>query len=94
MSASTSETAQLPPGAARRKRVARTIMLAWVARLPSDRRFQRGVIVVAIAVGAMRGLARDGATRAVAWDQQSRARSLQAEAKKAMRHGKQAVTGG
>jgi hypothetical protein len=94
MSASTSQTAQPAPGSGRRKRVALTVLLAWAARLPWERRFQVRVILLAIALGAMRGLARDGGTRVVAWDQRSRARSMQAGAKKALHQGQQAVTGG
>jgi len=92
-SASTGKQAQAPE-AGRRKRVARTIILAWLARLPLERRFQTRVIVLAIAVGAVRGLAQQGQQRAVAWDQRSRARALEAEAKKALHRGKQAVSGG
>jgi hypothetical protein len=88
MSASPGDPAQPPPGAARRKRVARTIMLTWAARLPWERRFQQRVILLAITLGAARGLARDGGTRVVAWDQRSRSRSLEAEAKRALRRGK------
>ncbi len=94
MSASPSEPAQPAPGSGRRKRVARTIMVAWVARLPWERRFQQRVILFAIAVGAARGLARQGQVRASVWDQQSRARAMEAEAKRALRRGKRAVTGG
>jgi hypothetical protein len=93
-SASTGNQAQPAPESGRRKRVARTIILAWAVRLPWERRFQVRVILVAIFVGAMRGLARDGATRASAWDARSRARALQADAKKAAHHAKEAVTGG
>jgi hypothetical protein len=92
-SASTGKQAQPAPGAARRKRVARTIILAWIARRPLDRRFQQRMIVLAIAVGAMRSLAQQGQARASAWDARSRARALQAEAKKAAHHAKEAVTG-
>jgi hypothetical protein len=93
-SASTGKQAQPAPGSGRRKRVARTVILAWVARLPWERRFQQRMIVLAIAVGAVRGMARQGQARAAAWDKQSRSRALEAEAKKALRRGKQAVTGG
>jgi uncharacterized protein HemX len=92
--ASTGQQAQPARGSGHRKRVARTIMLAWVARLPWERRFQQRVILLAIALGAVRGLARQGQTRASAWDQRSRARALQLEAKKTARRGKQAITGG
>jgi hypothetical protein len=94
MSASTSGTAQPAPGPGRRKRVALTVLLAWAVRLPWDRRFQLRVILLAIFLGAMRGLARDGGTRVVAWDARSRARSLEAQAKKAAHHAKEAVSGG
>jgi ATP-dependent DNA ligase len=93
-SAGTGRQAQPTPESGRRKRVARTIMLAWLARLPLERRFQTRMIVLAIALGAVRGLAQQGQARASAWDQRSRARALEADAKKALRHGKQAVTGG
>jgi hypothetical protein len=93
-SPSTGKQVQPAPGSGRRKRVARTIILAWIARLPWERRFQQRLILVAIAIGAMRGMARDGATRASAWDQRSRTRALQAEAKKATHQAKQAITGG
>jgi hypothetical protein len=93
-SAGTGNRAQPAPGSGRRKRVARTIILAWVARLPWERRFQQRVILLAIAVGAMRGLARQGATRAAAWDARSRTRTLEAQAKKAAHHAKEAVSGG
>jgi hypothetical protein len=93
MSASTSQTAQPAPGSGRRKRVALTVLLAWAARLPWERRFQVRVILIAIALGAMRGLARDSGTRVVAWDQRSRARSLEADAKKALHRGQQAISG-
>jgi predicted secreted protein len=91
--ASTGKQAQPTPVAGRRKRVARTIMLAWVVRRPWERRFQQRVIVLAIALGAVRGLAQQGQTRASEWDKRSRARALEAEAKKAMRRGKQAISG-
>jgi hypothetical protein len=78
----------------RRKRVTRTIMLAWLARLPFERRFQTRMVTLAIALGAVRGLAQQGQVRASEWDKRSRARALEADAKKALRHGKQAVTGG
>jgi ATP-dependent DNA ligase len=91
---STGKQAQPAPGAGRRKRVARTIILAWIARRPLDRRFQQRLILIAIAIGAMRGMARDGATRAAAWDARQRARDLEHEAKKAAHHAKQAITGG
>jgi len=94
MSASTSDTAQPAPGAGRRKRVARTVILAWAARLPWERRFQTRMIVLAIALGAVRGLAQQGQARASAWDQRSRARALEADAKKALRRGKKAISGG
>ena len=87
-------TGKQAPGAGRRKRVARTIILAWIARRPLERRFQQRLILIAIAIGAMRGMARDGATRAAAWDARQRARDLEHEAKKAAQHAKQAVTGG
>ena len=92
--AGTGRQAQAAPESGRRKRVARTIMLAWVARLPWDRRFQTRMIVLAIALGAVRGLAQQGQTRASEWDKRSRARALEADAKKALRRGKQAVSGG
>ena len=92
--AGTGKQAQAAPESGRRKRVARTIMLAWVARLPWDRRFQTRMIVLAIALGAVRGLAQQGQTRASEWDKRSRARALEAEAKKAAHHAKQAITGG
>jgi hypothetical protein len=82
------------PGSGRRKRVARTILLAWATHLFWDRRFRVGLILFVITLGAVRGLAREGAARAVAWDARSRARGLQAEAKKAAHHAKEAVTGG
>jgi hypothetical protein len=94
MPTSPGEPAQPAPGAGRRKHVARTIMVAWLARLPWERHFQQRVVLLAIALGAARGLARDGGTRVVAWDQRSRARTLEAEAKRTLRRGKQAVTGG
>jgi ATP-dependent DNA ligase len=93
-SPSTGKQVQPAPGSGRRKRVARTIILAWIARLPWERRFQQRLILVAIAIGAMRGMARDGATRASAWDARQRARSLEHEAKKAAHRAKEAVTGG
>src|SRR5215472_1547721 len=92
--ASPGKQAQPSPEAGRRKRVARTIMLAWLARLPLERRFQTRMVVIAIALGAMRGLAQQGQVRASEWDKRSRARALEADAKKALRHGKQAITGG
>jgi hypothetical protein len=82
------------PGSGGRKRVARMMVLAWATQLFWDRRFRVGVIMAAITLGALRGLAREGAARSAAWDQRSRARSLEAEAKKALHRGKQAVTGG
>jgi ATP-dependent DNA ligase len=91
---STGNQAPAAPGAGRRKRVARTIILAWIARRPLERRFQQRLILIAIAIGAMRGMARDGATRAAAWDARQRTRALEAEAKKAAHRAKQAVTGG
>jgi hypothetical protein len=91
--ASTGARAQPAPGSGRRKRVARTIVLAWVAHLFWDRRFRLSVVLLAIMVGAMRGLAREGVTRLAAWDARSRARSLEHEAKQALHHGKQAITG-
>jgi len=93
-SASPGKQAQPAPESGRRKRVARTIMLAWVARLPLERRFQTRMIVLAIALGAVRGLAQQGQARASEWDKRSRTRALEADAKKALRRGKQAVTGG
>lgn len=93
-SASPGKQAQPAEESGRRKRVTRTIMLAWLARLPLDRRFQTRVIVLAIALGAVRGLAQQGQTRASEWDKRSRARALEADAKKALHRGKQAVTGG
>jgi len=93
-SASTGRQAQPAPAAGRRKRVARTIILAWIARRPFERRFQQRVVLLAIALGAMRGLAQQGQVRASEWDKRSRARALEAEAKKAAHHAKQAVTGG
>ena len=93
-SASAGKQAQPAPEPGRRKRVARTIMLAWLARLPLERRFQTRIIVLAIAVGAVRGLAQQGQARASAWDQRSRARALEADAKKALRRGKKAISGG
>jgi len=92
-SASAGKQAQPAPESGRRKRVARTIMLAWLARLPLERRFQTRIIVLAIAVGAVRGLAQQGQARASAWDQRSRARALEADAKKALRRGEHAITG-
>ena len=92
--ASTGARARPAPRSGRRKRVARTILLAWATHLFWDRRFRVRVILFAIALGAMRGLAREGAARAVAWDARSRARSLQTDAKKAAHHAKEAVTGG
>ena len=94
MTASTGARARPAPGSGRRKRVARTIVLAWVGHLFWDRRFRLSVVLFAIMVGALRGLAREGAARAVAWDAKSRARSLEQEAKKAAHHAKEAVTGG
>ena len=93
-SASTGARARPAPGSGRRKRVARTIVLAWVGHLFWDRRFRLGVVLFAIMLGALRGLAREGAARAVAWDARSRARDLEHEAKKALHQGKQAITGG
>jgi hypothetical protein len=93
-SARTGNQAQPAPGSGRRKRVARTIILAWAVRLPWERRFQLRVILLAIFLGAMRGLARQGGTRVVAWDARSRARSLETQAKKAAHHAKEAVSGG
>jgi hypothetical protein len=93
-SAGTGKQAQPTPESGRRKRVARTIMLAWLARLPLERRFQTRMIVIAIALGAVRGLAQQGQVRASEWDKRSRARALEHEAKKAAHHAKQAVTGG
>jgi len=94
MTASTGARARPAPESGRRKRVARTIILAWLARLPLERRFQTRMIVLAIALGAVRGLAQQGQVRASEWDKRSRARALEADAKKALRHGKQAITGG
>lgn len=93
MTAGTGQPARQAPPAARRKRVARTVLLAWAARLPWDSRFQQRVILLAIAVGAARGLARDGQARAVAWDQRQRQRGLSAEAKRALKRGVGKVTG-
>jgi hypothetical protein len=93
-SASAGRQAQPAPESGRRKRVTRTIMLAWLARLPFERRFQTRMVTLAIALGAVRGLAQQGQVRASEWDKRSRARALEAEAKKALHHGKQAVTGG
>ena len=92
--ASTGARARAAPGSGRRKRVARTILLAWVTHLFWDRRFRLGVVLFAVMLGALRGLAREGAARAVAWDARSRARDLEHEAKKALHQGKQAITGG
>jgi hypothetical protein len=93
-SASTGARARPAPASGRRKRVARTILLAWVTHLFWDRRFRLSVVLFAITLGAMRGLAREGAARAIAWDARSRARDLEHEAKKAAHHAKEAITGG
>jgi len=92
MTAGTSQPARQAPAAGRRKRVARTVLLAWAARLPWDSRFQQRVILLGIALGAVRGLARDGQARAAAWDQRQRQRSLGAEAKRALKRGVEKVT--
>ncbi len=56
--------------------------LAAAARLPRDPRFQRTVIVLAIGLAALSGLARDGQTtslaRLAAWDKKQQMRALRA----------------
>jgi len=93
MTAGAGQPPRQAPAAGRRKQVARTVMLAWAARLPWDSRFQQRLIMLAIAVGALRGLARDGQARAAAWDQRQRQRSLGAEAKRALKREVEKVRG-
>jgi hypothetical protein len=57
-----------------RKHVTRTIILAWFARWPFDRRFWHAIAMLAIAVGAARASARDSQARMAAWDTRQRER--------------------
>jgi hypothetical protein len=73
-----------------RKHVTRTIILAWFARWPFDRRFWHAVAMLAIAVGAARASARDSQARLVAWDTRQRERQMKAPAARAARAGRRA----
>ena len=73
-----------------RKHVTRTIILAWLARWPFERRFWHAMAMLAIAVGAARASARDSQARMVAWDTRQRERQMKAIAAKASRTARRA----
>jgi hypothetical protein len=90
MSAGPGQPARREPVPGRRKHVARTIILAWFARWPFDRRFWHAVAMLAIAVGAARASARDSQARMVAWDTRQRERQTKAVAARAARPARRA----
>jgi hypothetical protein len=90
MPADPGQPARRDPAPGRRKHVARTIILAWFARWPFDRRFWHAVAMLAIAVGAARSSARDSGARVVAWDTRQRQRQMKAIAARAARGGRRA----
>ena len=90
MSAGPSQPARPDPAAGRRKRVVRTLLLAWVVRWPLDRRFWHLVAMLAIALGAARASGRDSRARMVAWDIRQRERQMKAMAHRATRTARRA----
>ena len=80
MSVGPGQPARRDPVAGRRKHVTRTIILAWLARWPFDRRFWHAVAIFAIALGAARASGRDSRARMVAWDIKQRERQMKAMA--------------
>jgi hypothetical protein len=78
MTAGPGQPARRNPVPGHRKHVARTIILAWFARWPFDRRFWHAMAMLAIAVGAARASARDSQARVAAWDTRQRERHMKA----------------
>jgi hypothetical protein len=90
MPAGPGQPARRDPVPGHRKHVTRTIILAWIARWPFDRRFWHVMAMLAIAVGAARASARDSQARVAAWDTRQRERQMKTIAAKAARPARRA----
>jgi hypothetical protein len=90
MSTGPSQPARPVTRASHRKRVVRTIILAWLARWPFDRRFWHALAMLGIAVGAALASGRDSRARMVAWDIRQRERQTKARAARTARSARRA----
>ena len=86
MTAQTEPTRQPQPANRKRHAVIIAIGLATAGRLPRDPGFQRDVIVVAVVLAALIGMARNGRNasfaRVAAWDARQKARAVHTAAGK------------
>ena len=85
MTAPTEPTPQSWPANRKRQAVIIAIGVTAIGRLPRDPGFQRGVIVAAIVLAAVIGMARNSKNasfeRLVAWDARQKARAVHTAAK-------------